>query len=497
MNAGTITGGKSSALFITLWTYLRHELLYVAWALLEVLLLAPLALSMLGWTSLWPPAAVALWMLLIMLIPFNLNRLLTLYQAPVSQQRKIIFAALLLTILISIRALLYEGTGLFELQWLRELYRHFVEPGNPLWSRDLAVFLLVLFLWWRGLSLTGRSPDIKDMGLRLRVSSLIFAPLVVGIATLAGTPVFGFVLFYFFIALLAVSLTRAEEIALERTGRSYPLRARWLAIIALTSLALVSAAGLLAMAISGQGLEQLVIWTAPVWVAIRFFATTVVSIVGYLIFYLLTPLFWVAGRLMNWLRSLNVIPLAPEAEEPPPDELDLDALLLQLTGPEEPIHLWVNRLLLLLFFALLLVVAYVAVSRFMNSRRMALNSEERAGVSDSEGRRPGFGQRLRRRLAFWQQWRAAASIRRIYREMNALAEAYGYPRAAAQTPYEYLPTLAELWPEGRYESDVITQAYVRVRYGLLPETEEELAALRRAWDRLRRLPPPEEEQRST
>src|SRR5690606_28765907 len=102
-----------------------------------------------------------------------------------------------------------------------------------------------------------------------------------------------------------------------------------------------------------------------------------------------------------------------------------------------------------------------------------------------------FRRRLGQRLRFWQQWRAAASIRRLYQEMSALAASYGFPRAGAQTPYEYRQTLAELWPQGQAESDLITQAYVRVRYGELPESAEELQALQRAWEHLRRQPPPE------
>jgi hypothetical protein len=75
--------------------------------------------------------------------------------------------------------------------------------------------------------------------------------------------------------------------------------------------------------------------------------------------------------------------------------------------------------------------------------------------------------------------------------MSALAASYGYARASAQTPYEYRQRLGELWPQGRAESDLITQAFVRVRYGELPESNEELQELHRAWERLRRLPPPE------
>jgi hypothetical protein len=474
-----------------LWAYARHELLYLAWALMEVALLAPLALSVMRWTSLWPAPIFALWLLLVMLIPFNLNRLLTLFETPVAQQRKIILGALLAVLVISLRAMLYDGNGLFDTSWLGELFRHFIEPANPLWGRDLTLFLLVLWLWWRGLSLAGRSPDIKEMGLRLRMGALILLPIVASIGAVNRTPVFGFVLLYFFVALIAVSLTRAEELALERTGHSFPLSLRWLGGIALSSLLVVAAAGFVALAVSGDGLELLIRWTQPLWSALRFFATTLVSTVSYLAFNLLRPFIWLLGQIFALLRSLQLLPREAETEVQS-ELLEWIELLREMTGPEVQVPFWVNRLLLILFIALLLFLTNLGVARFMSSRRLALPGEEQLGAPGDDGSSAGLRQRLRSRLSFWQQWRAAASIRRIYREMADLAASYGYARGAAETPYEYRQALAELWPAGQAESELITEAYVRVRYGELPEDEAELNALRQAWQRLRQMQPPDE-----
>ncbi|MEZ4516989.1 MAG: hypothetical protein R3C44_09190 [Chloroflexota bacterium] len=54
--------------------------------------------------------------------------------------------------------------------------------------------------------------------------------------------------------------------------------------------------------------------------------------------------------------------------------------------------------------------------------------------------------RLLQRLGIFQQWRAAASIRRIAESMCREAAAAGYPRLEAETPYEYLKTLAQTRP---------------------------------------------------
>ena len=70
----------------------------------------------------------------------------------------------------------------------------------------------------------------------------------------------------------------------------------------------------------------------------------------------------------------------------------------------------------------------------------------------------------------------------------------GYPRLGIETPYEYLPTLFKVWPEHAAESRLITEAFVRVRYGELPETAEELELLRSAWLRIESAVPNRQDQ---
>jgi hypothetical protein len=105
------------------------------------------------------------------------------------------------------------------------------------------------------------------------------------------------------------------------------------------------------------------------------------------------------------------------------------------------------------------------------------------------GRRPGFGRRLLDRLGFLRRWQAAASIRRIYQDMCNMAGSNGYPRLESETPYEYLKTLKDAWPENAVETYLITEAYNRIRYGELPETQEELDEIEAAWKRLEHIRP--------
>jgi hypothetical protein len=79
----------------------------------------------------------------------------------------------------------------------------------------------------------------------------------------------------------------------------------------------------------------------------------------------------------------------------------------------------------------------------------------------------------------------AHTIRRIYAELGLLARGQGRPRLPHQTPYEYLPALRETFPTCSDDVVLITEAYVAVHYGELPERPAALAEVREAWQRVR------------
>ncbi len=59
-----------------------------------------------------------------------------------------------------------------------------------------------------------------------------------------------------------------------------------------------------------------------------------------------------------------------------------------------------------------------------------------------------------------------------------------YPRLPQRTPYEFLPEMGELFSKNHEDLNTITEAYLHVRYGELPETREDLEAVETAWSRL-------------
>lgn len=465
------------------WRYARHELLYVAWALMEIALIAPVALVAMPWARYWPAASVTLWLLLIMLVPFNLSRLMSLLRVPVQRQQVVMVVGLLLVILISLRTLVFQPASLFDFSWLRGWYGHIAESNNPYWGRDVAIFLLVTFFWWRGIALVGRHVDMRVLGLRFRLSGLIFAPIVIVIASgLADWNVIPFLLLFFLASLLAIALTRAEQIEQDRSGKSFAMSPRWLAAVILSAVIIILTGVVLGGLASGQPILGLVGWLQPLWLALHFAATTIIGI----LVHLSLPFLFVFGFLLQWM--IEVIGQAMRRGLGPLTPLPLQSEETVLRQLGRIIRIAPEYRPVLLFLMMLLATLVVGLALNWVYRRMRPPAEReselaknRAGAGDE---RPGLGRRLLQQLGLARGWRTAASIRRIYRDMSLVAGAAGYGRGESETPFEYLATLAKAWPENQADTSLITRAYVRVRYGEIPEDRQELAEIEAAWKRL-------------
>ena len=62
----------------------------------------------------------------------------------------------------------------------------------------------------------------------------------------------------------------------------------------------------------------------------------------------------------------------------------------------------------------------------------------------------------------------------------------GEQRSPADTPLEYMANLERLFPTSQEELALITYAYLRVRYGELPETREQVEDVENAWELIRK-----------
>lgn len=482
---------KRPLLSATAWGYMRNELLIFNWALLEVALLTPLSLTVMGWARYWPAGQVAVWLLLTMLLSFNLARLLDQLELPPSQQQTLTAIAMLLAVLFTLRNLFYAPPSLLDFHWLAQFYDQMKHPESPAVARMVIALVLVVFTWWRGLRLGSRAPDIKTIGLRLRLGGLIFAPILIWLAYGRSTwDITPFLLLFFVGALTAVSLIRADQIEQEQSGLSAPVSVTWFLTILAVTTGTTTSAGILALLISGSNPSGIYGWLNPLWLALRFAGSVILA----LSIYLAEPIFALFNGLMGWiipLLSRFLLSLSQAMQQIPLPNLTPDPTS-EITNPEQTLsHYgavdWRSiTLLLLIAFVLLVALAIRRQARFRAMALRPVGSAYRAQPSKSANNPLN---RLLESLGFLRQWRTAASIRRIYQQMCLLGGEMGYPRAENETPYEYVETLTAVWPAHRQETELITQAFVQIRYGEYPETAEALQAIQNAWTRLEEAAP--------
>lgn len=475
------------------WALIQRELIYLGWAVMECALLTPFSMAVMRWARYWPPNWVFVWLLVLMLLPFTLARLFAALKMPGSRQQWWMGFALIVVILQAISVLIYNGRAFYDFSWLPTFYENLAQTNNLLWLRDLSLFALVVLAWWRGLRLSQRTFTVKSIGLRLRLGGLLAAPVIIwlGAQRLVWNPA-PYLLLFFLTALSVLALIRAEEIERDRSGLSASLGPEWLAMIFAASFLCVFTAASLTIIVSGQSAVLISGWLAPLWLALSFGFTVVTTTFTYVAFPALVGLgdviMWLSGILAALMRVNLFGGISAPTREPLPGELatpappvDIPALFVLNNG---------LKVLIILLMILLVVLVTFALTRLYGQTAVADAEGHRLKKEDTDNlNKPGLGQRLLSRLGLLRQWRLAASIRRIYQEMVKSAAAVGYPRLEAETPYEYLHTLAKTWPDHQEETRLLTEAFVKIRYGELPETKEELDAIIAAWERLEKARP--------
>ena len=265
-----------------------------------------------------------------------------------------------------------------------------------------------------------------------------------------------------------------------------------LAVVIAAAALIAFATGTIAGAISNDSVANTVGFFNPLWEALRHLGFVVVAIITYLNSPLLLLLSWILDKFIgafqslfeNGLEGIGILSQSPFADQVSDELIEATGSTIQF--PRQLLTI------LIMFFIVLLVT--LALGRLVRSLRPTSSGESRA-MNPAYGYgslpRPGFGQSILDRFRAFRHWRAAASVRHLYRHMCATAGEYGYPRSESETPYEYLQTLYQAWPEGVEDAKLITEAYVRVHYGEYPESKEELTEIEAAWKRLAATQPAE------
>lgn len=467
----------------------RREAIYLALAAAEACWVAPLFLEVVARLTPHPPLPT--WLAVFgLLVGFAaLYRGVDRIGFILEIQQGLLVAILLVVTGLFLRFHLYADADLTGLRWMLEPFRRFADLSNLL-SGELVLIFLLVYLWTRGIHLARRSILADSVGFSFRVGVLIWAWLTPVLALMGEMDVTAFVTAYFFFSLLAVALSRVEEVSQMPGGGRMAFSGFWIGSTLGAVLLLVLLGSLVAFFFYGGGLARVLGWFSPLLIVVQL----IILVVAWAAFALF-------GLVFSWLdldwgdigdRLQAILNEFSNLGEPLPDTSGQESEgVAQFLGMMQA-----GTIITVLVIVILLVLLFtwwrVRQSRDQegNETRESLLSGRTLAQSLLSSLRAGRGRLselagLVDRFGVGSQLLSAISIRRIYANLVRLATKAGYPRTQSQTPYEYLLTLYEALPGSEHDVRVITDAYVNAHYGQLPDTRAELQRIRDCWQRIR------------
>ena len=351
-----------------------------------------------------------------------------------------------------------------------------LDPGAIL------VLFPVIWLWWRGISLARETirPAVAfrrfELGLLMILAQVLIVTLMP--ASASASPVgIGLFVFYLFVGLLAMVFARVSFVGMSQKLRENPFDRHWVGVTLGLLAAAVGLSAVLGSLLTGQ-YKLLLDWLAETFKLLVAVVVFIAALPALLLAKLLEPF----GPAIRQLLSRRPTPIP--GTYPAPGES-----LPGLTSSTSPLPLSIQ---MILFWTVVLVVVVLI---FRHVRRRSGLLRENPKDSESLLRRGEAGNLLRKsmqellselaaRLRPDQRRLAAARIRRIYTLLMDLCQELNTSRSPAQTPLEFLPVMGEMFPALKGDLELVTRAYNAVRYGELPETQNEMGAIEEAWKQI-------------
>ncbi len=407
----------------------------------------------------------------------------------VQQVSMVIF--ILVAIFACLKILLYGGQSTSVGQLLNRPLNSFGDLRDVI-PAEFIVIITILVAVWRGVSIAqehlGPSSVLNHFWL-----GIIMYVIFIFVNTLAtGESPAEFFYLFLFCALVGMVAARMSVIGLLRGGNESKIDRSWLTGMVLAAAGLVSVSALLG-GLMGNHLP----WIGSLFLGI--FGGIMV-----LLWLLISPLISALIPILQKIFNIQALKGLADSFN------NLDQIILGFgrnildTINQSALSKFLERvgptLRTIIFIAIIVlvisgVVAWMAIKLWQDRLRREPGTEEKSSLQ------PGnLLQRmldlLRNSLAGVsslaqltdlsrrQRLRAAARIRRVYAELMELCAALGHPRGKAETPLEFLQHVHQLFPQLQPEAMLITEAYNCIRYGLLPETQQDVDEVEDAWRKI-------------
>ncbi|MBI9045982.1 MAG: DUF4129 domain-containing protein [Anaerolineaceae bacterium] len=382
-------------------------------------------------------------------------------------KRLLYFLWILATLLLSLRLIIFPGTPFNVFLFIQLAFQSFATEGDM--TSFWALFAMII-LNWRIVSLSNRVISLAQVQSRFSIGLILFL--------LAGT-IFKFelyslpnyfFLFFIFIGLTGSGISRILRLS-EEVGGKLPYfeikRVLWIALAAL----LIVFAGFLFRNLLSESITtamaKLIQWS---------FQGLMYLTVG-MLYPLLMVFFWLFEMFLKFISKFF---------SPAESAQNLAQILEDINTMEEQVQTssGLNLRPLLLIGILLIIIIITLYILRRNSWKLKLNLESDSSKANQKDNRKGnpflelWGDNPLKRF---NRYLAAAKIRRIYAGLMQLCAKLEHSRPEAATPLEFLPELEKIFSQHKNELHIITEAYLRIRYGELPETENEVQLVMQSW----------------
>lgn len=412
-----------------------------------------------------------------------------------SIRRAVTIGLLVISVLIGLRLLLYPHERIGFVELLNRPLKSMMD-WRAIIPDEFVIILAVLFGWWRGISLAQEHIEPSSVMGYFRLGIFMFLGFVVFNTLVTGETPGEFVYLFLFCGLIAMTTARISVLRALRGGKQSSFDKRWFFGITAAAVGVVVLAAGLAEILSNHigwfgvvvmgifGILAVAIWAlvSPVLAALIYLARNMESDSSS-IRQLIETLGNLQEMIQGFLQRISNLVGQPE----------IMSVIARVLPYLRTIILWGVILIVALG-----VLTWVVLRLWKDRQRNQVAGEEQSILERGELWRllQAF---LRQRwnhllegvsnavdLRKRQRARAAARIRQIYADLLDLADELGGARREAQTPLEFVPSLENSIPGVDAELEIITNAYLKIRYGQLPEHLQEVEEVEIAWDKVSR-----------
>lgn len=478
----------------------QGRLLFRPWR--ESALFAMILMEM-SWVTMWyrvfvrPDQKIPYFQALVVLAgllisTYIINRVLVLLDVKMLIRRLILLLVLVLSMFIGLKLLLYPKEAISLAEFLNRPVRTFRDMAN-LVPAEFVVMLFILLICWRGLSYSDYhiGPVNALSGFRLGIVMFFLIGLILPFVN--ETPYLGLYLFLFF-SLFSMTAARVSVLSQLRGGHNIQFNRQWMLGITIVILGMIGISVLVAYFAREQifnilsmlmswGIYLVVLLFSPllflflqllIWFFQAIRVTEILEFFVQTIKNLQSMVDALISSVSNWLNQYNI---------------DRVGAFFEYLAGLKPLYMW--GLLILV-----IAVVLLGLRRYKMKEDPADEQDMQTEILDENMFRL-LRSTLRRgldklvdnlddllRLRNARRLLAAARIRRIYAMLLGLSARLDNPRPASRTPLEFLPQIEAMFPALSRELTTITEAYLLVRYGEVPESGPDLERVESAWKRV-------------